>query len=244
MRLLATLGIAACAALALPATASTGGEIVIRGADSGSSLEVGVSGREGVRPRLSGTRPAAGMQGDQPWHRRRMPAGGSRWSRSRHGSVGRLRPGRRATCRCPSPPTSAPARTSSSATASPTPATPEGLPTQPLRRRRRQRRLHHRQPRTATASAAPATTTARPAPAATAAGAAPGDDVCCMGAGEDGCHGDAGNDRLYGGPAPTSSTAAPATTTATAGPGVASRTPASAARGTDAGGLFPSLVLG
>lgn len=30
----------------------------------------------------------------------------------------------------------------------------------------------------------------------------PGDDVCVMGAGQDGCHGGPGNDRLYGGPAP------------------------------------------
>ncbi len=28
----------------------------------------------------------------------------------------------------------------------------------------------------------------------------PGDDICVMGAGEDGCHGGRGNDRLYGGP--------------------------------------------
>jgi Ca2+-binding RTX toxin-like protein len=30
----------------------------------------------------------------------------------------------------------------------------------------------------------------------------PGDDVCVMHSGQDGCHGDAGNDRLYGGPDP------------------------------------------
>lgn len=30
----------------------------------------------------------------------------------------------------------------------------------------------------------------------------PGDDVCVMGSGQDGCHGEAGDDRLYGGPSP------------------------------------------
>ena len=30
----------------------------------------------------------------------------------------------------------------------------------------------------------------------------PGDDVCVMKAGQDGCHGNEGNDRLYGGPSP------------------------------------------
>src|SRR5689334_23055208 len=44
MRLRAALGILVCAGLALPGTATTGGEIVIRGAGSGSNLEVGVSG--------------------------------------------------------------------------------------------------------------------------------------------------------------------------------------------------------
>ena len=30
----------------------------------------------------------------------------------------------------------------------------------------------------------------------------PGNDICIMGAGEDGCHGEGGHDRLYGGPSP------------------------------------------
>jgi hypothetical protein len=30
----------------------------------------------------------------------------------------------------------------------------------------------------------------------------PGDDICIMGGGQDGCHGEGGNDRLYGGPSP------------------------------------------
>jgi Ca2+-binding RTX toxin-like protein len=30
----------------------------------------------------------------------------------------------------------------------------------------------------------------------------PGNDICIMGGGEDGCHGEGGNDRLYGGPQP------------------------------------------
>ena len=92
MRLPTALAIVACAALALPATASTGGEIVIRGADSGSRPGSRRQRRAPRRPRLSGARPTAGVQGDQPPDLRRLPAGRRRRGRNRDGSLGRFRP--------------------------------------------------------------------------------------------------------------------------------------------------------
>jgi Ca2+-binding RTX toxin-like protein len=48
----------------------------------------------------------------------------------------------------------------------------------------------------------------------------PGDDVCVMGSGEDGCHGDAGDDRLYGGPNPDQLYGGPGRDLCDGGPGV------------------------
>lgn len=47
----------------------------------------------------------------------------------------------------------------------------------------------------------------------------PGDDVCVMGAGQDGCHGNAGNDTLYGGPNPDQLYGGPGTDFCDGGPG-------------------------
>ncbi len=48
----------------------------------------------------------------------------------------------------------------------------------------------------------------------------PGDDVCVMGAGQDGCHGEGGNDRLYGGPAPDQLYGGPGRDFCDGGPGI------------------------
>lgn len=47
----------------------------------------------------------------------------------------------------------------------------------------------------------------------------PGNDICIMGPGEDGCHGGPGNDRLYGGPSPDQLYGGPGNDYCNGGPG-------------------------
>jgi RTX calcium-binding nonapeptide repeat (4 copies) len=149
------------------------------------------------RRRLHIPRKAVGL----PLHplppHRRLSRRGRRRDRTRHGLAGR--PGR-----SPQPhavpahrPTSVPARTSSSATASRTPV---------IRKRRGATAASAAATtsasaarRTPTASVAPATISARRAPAATAVGEARG-GMSVTWAPARGCHGGPGNDRLFGGP--------------------------------------------
>jgi Ca2+-binding RTX toxin-like protein len=218
MRLLAVLGIAACAALALPATASTGGEIVIRGAGSGSSLEVGVSGEHLVVHGYLAPGPQQGCRVTSPRIDAVCPLGGVGGVEIEMGPSGDFV---EIVDKLPVPLTAHLGGGSDKMIGNGEPDTcySEGA----------------RRNRCTLGSGDDVCVTGNDnSDCVLGAGddycshgdgsdgcwGGPGDDTCRMGGGEDGCHGEAGSDRLYGGPGADQLYGGPGNDYCDGGPGI------------------------
>ncbi len=193
--------LAVIALLAVPTVATPAGTIVIYGADSGSTLTLSTKGSKiVVEGRMAQQRPARMPVHPRP-PRRRLLHPRRRCDRNPDGPLGRLRPGRRPHAASRSPSTSATAPTSSSATASGTPAIPAA--------NRRNRCVGGGNDdicitgqQNSDCVGGPGDDYCRHGDGSDGCWGGPGDDVCVMGPGQDGCHGEEGNDRLYGGAQP------------------------------------------
>jgi Ca2+-binding RTX toxin-like protein len=198
--LIGALVIASFAFLVLPKGASPAGTIVIRGADSGSTLEIGVSGG---RLQVDGYLAPGAQQGcrvTRPRIEASCPLGGVGSIVVKMGSSGDFL---RVTEKLPVPLTIYLGGGSDKAIANGEPDTcyPGGA-------KRNRCTLGGGDDTCITGNrnsdcvGGPGADYCEHGRGSDGCWGGPGDDVCVMNAGQDGCHGDAGNDRLYGGPSP------------------------------------------